>query len=396
MFKQNGMLFKNNGMKYFSKHVEKPSIKKVVAVLYTGGDSAKREPRLLCTVENALGLKDVLKQKGIEYIVTADKEGVNSEFERHIPDADVIITTPFHPGYITRERLAKAKNLKLALTAGIGSDHVDLHASIEKGITVAEVTGCNVVSVAEHVVMQTLALVRNYIPAYHQVVQGHWDVAKIAEKAFDIEGKIIGTVGAGRIGQRVLERFQGFNCKELLYTDYARLSPEREKQLNVKYVDFKELLKRCDVVTINCPLHKDSEHLFNKDVLNMMKKGSYLVNTSRGKIVKAEDLVDALKSGHLAGYAGDVWYPQPAEANHIWRNMPNHAMTPHYSGTTIDAQIRKAEGTKRILFDFMEGKPLNPADVIVQGGKLAAQYDKSADKSARSTNFKPGWEKLNH
>jgi formate dehydrogenase len=388
-----GRLFTQMNLKHFS---QKQNVKKVVAVFYKGGEAAKREPRLTCTVENALGLKDTLKEKGIEYIVTDDKEGKDSVFEKNIHDADVIITTPFHPAYITKERLEKAKNLKLCLTAGIGSDHVDLLAAQEKGITVAEVTGCNVVSVAEHVVMQILALVRNYIPAYTQVINNQWDVAKIAEKAFDIEGKVIGTVGAGRIGQRVLERLQGFNCKELLYTDYARMSKEKETQLNAKFVDFEELLKRCDVVTLNCPLHKNSEHLMNKNTLKLMKKGSYLVNTARGKLVQAEDLVEALKSGHLAGYAGDVWYPQPAPADHVWRHMPNHAMTPHYSGTTLDAQRRKADGSKKILFDFMEGRPLNPDDVIVQGGKLAAQYDKNAKESQRSTNFKPGWEKLKH
>jgi len=212
-------------------------------VLYKGGESAK-EPRLLCCVENALGLKDILKKRNIEYVVTDDKEGPHSEFEKHLHNADVIITTPFHPGYVTKERMDKAKNLKLCLTAGIGSDHIDLDAAIKKGITVAEVTGSNVVSVAEHVVMQTLALVRNYIPAYLQVVNGEWNVAKIAEKSFDIEGKIIGTVGAGRIGQRVLERFQGFNCKELLYYDYARLSKEKEKELKCTYSDFEALIKK--------------------------------------------------------------------------------------------------------------------------------------------------------
>jgi len=123
-----------------------------------------------------------------------------------------------------------------------------------------------------------------------------------------------------------------------------------------------------------------------------MKKGSYLVNTSRGKIVNAEDLVAACKSGHIAGYAGDVWYPQPAPKDHPWRNMPNHAMTPHISGTTLDAQRRKMEGTKKILLDFLEGKEINPADIIVQGGKLAPQYDKSAKNEARTTDFKKGWE----
>jgi len=256
------------------------------------------------------------------------------------------------------------------------------------------VTGCNVVSVAEHAVMQILALIRNYIPAYTQIIKGEWDVARVAARSFDLEGKVVGTVGFGRIGQRILQRLKPFECKELLYYDYARLSADKERELGFSYADFNDLVRRCDVVTINCPLHKDTEHLFNKNVFKQMKDGSYIVNTARGKIVHAEDLVEACKSGKIAGYAGDVWYPQPAPANHPWRNMPNHAMTPHCSGTTLDAQFRKATGSRLILADFLSGKALNPADVIVQGGKLAPQYDKTASTKERTVDFKSGWEKL--
>jgi formate dehydrogenase len=370
----------------FKKFSTGVQIKKVLGVLYKGGEEAKN-PKLLGCVENALGLRDFLKERNIEFVVTDDKEGANSVFDQHIPTTDVIITTPFHPGYVTKERMEKAKNLKLCVTAGVGSDHIDLPTAIQKGITVAEVTGSNVTSVAEHVVMQTLILLRNFVPAYHQVVNGEWNIAKIASNSYDIEGKVVGTVGAGRIGYRVLERLQGFGCKELLYYDYGRLPQEKEQQLRASYADFNDLLRRCDVVTINCPLHKDTEHLFNKNTMSLMKKGSYLVNTSRGKIVKAEDLVEMLKSGHLAGYAGDVWYPQPAPKDHPWRQMPHHAMTPHCSGTTLDAQARYAAGVRRIIQNFIEGKPQNPTDIIVQGGKLAAQYDKNVSEKERKIYF---------
>jgi formate dehydrogenase len=115
-------------------------------------------------------------------------------------DADVGISQPFWPFYLTAERVALAPKLKLAITAGIGSDHVDLAAACDRNITVAEVTRSNVVSVAEHVVMMILALVRNHIPAYQQVRNGEWNIAEIANKAFDLEGKHVGTVAAGRIG----------------------------------------------------------------------------------------------------------------------------------------------------------------------------------------------------
>jgi len=258
----------------------------------------------------------------------------------------------------------------LAITAGVGSDHVDLAAAAERNITVAEVTGCNVVSVAEHVVMQILALVRNYIPAYQQVIDGKWDIAAIADRAWDLEGKHVGTVAAGRIGYRVLQRLKPFDV-HLHYCDYQRLSSQQEKELNLTYHDsVQSLVKACDIVTINCPLHPGTEHMFNAKLISEMKKGSYIVNTARGKIVDRDALVAAVEKGHIEGYAGDVWFPQPAVANHPWRRMPRHALTPHYSGTTLSAQARYAAGVKQILQNHFDGKPQRPDYLIVDGGKM--------------------------
>lgn len=184
----------------------------------------------------------------------------------------------FHPGYLTAERLAKAKKLKLAITAGIGSDHVDLNAAntTNGGVTVAEVTGSNVVSVAEHVVMTILVLVRNFVPAHEQIQAGEWDVAAAAKNEFDLEGKVVGTVAVGRIGERVLRRLKPFDCKELLYFDYQPLKPEIEKEIGCRRVEnLEEMLAQCDVVTINCPLHEKTRGLFNKELISKMKPGMF-------------------------------------------------------------------------------------------------------------------------
>ncbi|KAK7683518.1 hypothetical protein QCA50_013352 [Cerrena zonata] len=194
---------------------------KVLAILYRGGEAAKQEPRLLGTVENELGLRPWLESQGHEYLVSDDKEGSNSFFQKHIEDADILITTPFHPGYVTPEVFNKAKNLKLCVTAGVGSDHVDLGTAVDKKVQVLEVTGSNVTSVAEQVLMNMLLLVRNYTPAHEMIECGDWDVSQIARNAFDLEGKVIGTIGAGRIGYRVLQRLAPFSPKELLYYDYS-------------------------------------------------------------------------------------------------------------------------------------------------------------------------------
>lgn len=178
---------------------------------------------------------------------------------------------------MTAERLARAKKLKLAVTAGIGSDHVDLDAAnkLNGGITVAEVTGSNVVSVAEHVVMTILVLVRNFVPAHEQIHSGDWNVAAAAKDEYDLEGKVVGTVGVGRIGERVLRRLKPFDCKELLYYDYQPLKPEIEKEIGCRRVEsLEEMSSQCDIVTINCPLHEKTHGLFDKELISKMKKGT--------------------------------------------------------------------------------------------------------------------------
>merc|ERR1712196_612926 len=112
-------------------------------------------------------------------------------------------------------------------------------------------------------------------------------------------------------------------------------------------------------------------HLFDDALISTMKRGSYIVNTARGKICDRDAIARALESGQLAGYAGDVWFPQPAPADHPWRTMPNQGMTPHTSGTTLSAQARYAAGVREILECFFENKPIRDEYLVAQGGKLA-------------------------
>ena len=326
---------------------------------------------LLGSVSGELGLRRFLEAQGHTLIVTADKDGPNSVFERELADSEIVISQPFWPAYLTAERIRKAPKLKLAVTAGIGSDHVDLQAAIEHGITVAEVTYCNSISVAEHVVMMILALVRNYIPSYQWVVNGGWNIADCVSRAYDLEAMAVGTVGAGRIGAAVLRRLKPFDV-ELHYTDRHRLPATVEQELKVTFHPTAEQLVRvCDVVTINTPLHPETEHLFNDELIAQMKRGAYLVNTARGKICDRDAVARALESGRLAGYAGDVWFPQPAPKDHPWRNMPHHGMTPHVSGTSLSAQARYASGVREILECWFESRPIRDEYLSVAGGKLA-------------------------
>jgi len=327
--------------------------------------------QLLGSVSGGLGLRSFLEDAGHEYVVTSDKDGPDSRFERELINADVVISQPFWPAYMTAERFSKAKDLKMVVTAGIGSDHTDLHAAIQHGITVAEVTYCNSVSVSEHVVMAILALARNYLFSWEVVKAGGWDIADCAARSYDIEGMHIGTVGAGRIGLAVLRRLKPFEV-HLHYTDRHRLSLQVEQELGLSFHgSAADMVPYCDVVTINAPLHPETENLFDEAMIARMQRGAYLVNTARGKIVNRDAVAAALKSGHLAGYAGDVWFPQPAPRDHPWRTMPHHGMTPHISGTSLSAQARYAAGVREILECFFEGRPIREEYLIVQDGRLA-------------------------
>ena len=326
---------------------------------------------LLGCVSGELGLREFLEGLGHELVVTSDKDGPDSVFERELPDAEVVISQPFWPAYLTAERIAKAPKLKLALTAGIGSDHVDLQAAMDAGLTVAEVTYSNSISVAEHVVMMILALVRNYIPMYQDVVEGGWSIAEVVSRSYDLEGMQVGTVAAGRIGGAVLRRLKPFEVG-LHYTDRHRLPEAVERELGVTFhEDAASMVGVCDVVTINAPLHPETENLFDEQMLARMKRGAYLINTARGKICDRDAVARACESGQLAGYAGDVWFPQPAPRDHPWRTMPHHGMTPHTSGTSLSAQARYAAGAREILECFFEGTPIREEYLIVDGGKLA-------------------------
>jgi formate dehydrogenase len=337
----------------------------------TPKDLGFKPGELVGCVSGELGLRKYLESQGHELVVTSDKEGPDSTFERHLPDAEVVISQPFWPAYLTAERIAKAKKLKLAITAGIGSDHVDLKAAAEHKLTVAEVTFSNSISVAEHVVMMVLSLVRNYLPSHQYAVNGGWNIADCVARSYDLEGMHFGTIAAGRIGLAVLRRLKPFDV-HLHYTDLHRLPAEVEKELGLTYHENPEdMIRKVDVLNLQMPLYPSTEHYMDEKRLKLLKRGAYLINTARGKLVDRDAVVRALESGQLAGYAGDVWYPQPAPVDHPWRRMPHEGMTPHISGTSLSAQARYAAGTLEILQSFYGKQPIRPEYLIVDGGNLA-------------------------
>jgi formate dehydrogenase len=338
------------------------------------------EGELLGCVSGELGLRKFLESNGHQLVVTSDKDGDGCTADKELVDADIVISQPFFPYYLTREKMESAPNLKMAITAGIGSDHVDLQAAMDRKVDVVEVTYCNSRSVAEHIVMMIVSMVRDYHTQYAIVNNGGWNIADAVQRSYDVEGMHIGTVAAGRIGLDALRKMKPFDV-HLHYFDRHRLPDAVEKELNLTFHESVEsMVKVCDVVTINCPLHPETEHLFDETMINKMKKGAYIVNTARGKICDKDAIAAALKSGQLSGYAGDVWFPQPAPNDHPWRTMPHHGMTPHTSGTSLSAQTRYADGVREILECFFDKKEIRNQYLIVQNGELAGMGAHSYSK----------------
>ena len=338
------------------------------------------EGELLGCVSGELGLRKFLESNGHQLVVTSDKDGDGCTADKELVDSDIVISQPFFPYYLTREKMETAPNLKMAITAGIGSDHVDLQAAMDRKVDVVEVTYCNSRSVAEHIVMMIVSMVRDYHTQYAIVNNGGWDIADAVQRSYDVEGMHIGTVAAGRIGLDALRKMKPFDV-HLHYFDRHRLPGTVEKELNLTFHESVEsMVKVCDVVTINCPLHPETEHLFDEKMINKMKKGAYIVNTARGKICDKDAIATALKSGQLSGYAGDVWFPQPAPNDHPWRTMPHHGMTPHTSGTSLSAQTRYADGVREILECFFDKKEIRNQYLIVQNGELAGMGAHSYSK----------------
>ena len=282
----------------------------------------------------------------------------------------------------------------MAITAGIGSDHVDLQAAMDHKVDVVEVTYCNSRSVAEHIVMMILSLVRDYHNQHRIVNEGGWHIADAVKRSYDVEGMHVGTIASGRIGYDVLRKMHPFDV-HLHYFDKHRLDPDQERELNLTYHNSAEsLVAVCDVINISCPLHPETEHLFNDELISKCKPGAYLINTARGKICDKDAIAEALKSGQLSGYAGDVWFPQPAPNDHVWRTMPHHGMTPHTSGTSLSAQARYADGVREILECLFDGEEIRNEYLIVQGGDLAGMGAHSYTKgtatggSEEATKFK--------
>ncbi|PJE50723.1 MAG: hydroxyacid dehydrogenase [Candidatus Yanofskybacteria bacterium CG10_big_fil_rev_8_21_14_0_10_36_16] len=292
-------------------------------------------------------------------------------------DASVEAVCVFVNSMVDKEVLEKLPNLKLVVTRSTGYDHIDLEACTEKGVAVANVPAYGENTVAEFAFSLITALARKIPQSYHRIrEEGSWNLDGL--RGFDLKGKTLGVVGTGRIGKYAIKIANGYGMKVIGFDAFP--NEEMAKELGFEYQPLEDTLKNSDVVTIHVPYLKETHHLINKDNIGLMKKGAYLVNTSRGAVVETEALFGALKSGHLGGAGLDVFEEEgptkdeltflvsgnPAEhdlkillQNHALIDMPNVIVTPHNAFNTQEAIERILNTTVEDLKGFIDGKPVN-------------------------------------
>jgi D-3-phosphoglycerate dehydrogenase len=248
----------------------------------------------------------------------------------------------------TKEYINSAPNLELIIRGGVGMDNIDIPYAESKGIRCINTPDASTTAVAEIAFALMIALPNHITKGDASMRQGQW--LKKELKRTELQGKTLGILGLGRIGLALAVRARAFQMKvvgwhpDVYFTDWAEIRPTME-----------EVLRESDYVSLHMPLVEGTKGLINEDTLKLFKDGAYLVNTARGKIVVEEDVVAALKSGKLGGYATDVWYSDPPESTPLM-DAPNTIFTPHIGASTKENMGRIAIIVERVIEDHLARK----------------------------------------
>jgi D-3-phosphoglycerate dehydrogenase len=249
---------------------------------------------------------------------------------------------------VTSKILEKAQNLRVIGRAGIGVDNVDIPAATARGIIVMNTPFGNSITTAEHAISLMLALARQIPEADASTRAGKWEKNKFM--GVEIFGKTLGVIGCGNIGSIVADRAVGLKMKVVAYDPF--LSADRATDLGVEKVDLGELFKRADFITLHTPLTDKTRNVISADAIKAMKKGVRIINCARGGLVDEAALYEALKRGHVAGAAFDVFVIEPATENPLF-NLPNVVCTPHLGASTSEAQENVALQIAEQMSDYL-------------------------------------------
>jgi D-3-phosphoglycerate dehydrogenase len=290
---------------------------------------------------------EVLKAAGDQITYAADGQITREALLTAVPDADALVIRSAHK--IDAEVLNAAPKLRIIARAGVGVDNVDIPRATELGVVVVNTPDGNTISTAEHTFGLMLALARNIPQAHESMNAGKWD-----RKSFggvELRGKTLGVVGFGRIGRAVAKRALAFEMDVLTADPY--IPADVAQDLGVTLVSLEELFRRSDFITLHAQLTPETREMINAESLATMKPGVRIVDAARGALINEADLAEALKSGHVAGAALDVYAEEPPKPDNPLLHLPNVVHTPHLAASTDDAQITVAVDAAQLVVDAL-------------------------------------------
>ncbi|TMQ34280.1 MAG: phosphoglycerate dehydrogenase [Planctomycetota bacterium] len=303
-------------------------------------------PRVLISDKLESPGLDLLRQAGIEL---DERHGLTgAALQEALRAADGVIVRS--GTRITAELLENPGKLKAVVRAGVGVDNIDVAAATRHGIVVMNTPGGNTVSTAEHTITMLMALARHIPAADASLRQGKWERNKFVGS--QLAGKTLGIVGLGRIGREVARRATGLDMKVLGHDPF--MAPDKAAQLGIESVpELDQLLPRCDFLTVHTPLTDETRDLLDARRLALLPRGARVLNCARGGIINEQALAEALRSGHLAGAALDVFEQEPPAGDHPLMKLPNVVATPHLGASTVEAQESVAREAAQLLVDFL-------------------------------------------
>jgi phosphoglycerate dehydrogenase-like enzyme len=243
--------------------------------------------------------------------------------------------------FLPDEAYLDAPRLKLVQVLSAGYDAVNIAGARKAGIPICQNGGANSVAVSEHAVLLILAVYRK-LAAFHQnVAAGRWHagIPRIVD-VLELEGKTVGIVGLGNIGEKTARRLRAFDC-DLVYYDIARRGAAEEAALGVRFLPFESLLETSDVVTLHVPLNDETRHMIDARALGRMKPRAVLINTCRGEVVDEAALTQALRTGRILGAGLDTFAKEPTDPANPLLALPNVTLTPHSAGPTEESFAKR-------------------------------------------------------
>ncbi|WP_407356867.1 phosphoglycerate dehydrogenase [Methanolobus sp. WCC5] len=331
-------------------------------------------------------VSDPLSEQGLtilqqHFTVDVLKGLSEEELVEKIPEYDALVIRS--GTQVTRKVIEAADRMKIIGRAGVGVDNVDVEAATEKGIIVVNAPEGNMLSAAEHTIAMMMSLARNVPQANESLKSKKWERSKFM--GVEVNGKILGVIGLGRIGAEVARRAQGLNMTILAYDPFV--SEERAKEMGVRMMSVHDIVKQADFITVHTPLTKETRNIIDAEEFAMMKSNVRIINCARGGIINEEALADALNSKKIAGAAIDVFVSEPPFDSPLLE-CKNLIATPHLGASTEEAQINVAVSVAEEVVSVLEGgtakNAINIPSVKPEVMTMLAPYIQLAEKMSNA------------